>query len=264
MTVEDESREMLEKAEETLEEAKALAGNTTDDGNAYGLYDPATDPDNYFPENARSKLRVRGDETDVAECDMTANRHSNDHLTNNPYNITPGWNHTPVTWSIEMPENDYDPKTVTRIATAAFKVWSDVCGIRFAKSHRDWDSADIPIRFQTEKDNPKFHKSPQVLGYAYFPIAKPGERGHITINDSYHWGPGGDLPTGFQFQPDEYMTKKSYVLLQVLAHEIGHAIGLPHNHTGCKDCIMAPYYNGQIHAQPDDIQRASLIYGRKQ
>lgn len=181
-----------------------------------------------------------------------------------PSDVREPWGHSPVTWSIVgSPENDYGGK-VRSIVHSAFHAWSDACGIKFkelfeAVKDDDAASADIPVQFETASKNKLFKSKPQVLGYAYYPAARKG--GHVTINDSYVWGDGHDLPTGYKYMPDEYYDHKTFVLQNVLMHEIGHAIGLPHNKTDCTACVMFWSYNGQLHLQADDVRRARELYG---
>ena len=167
-----------------------------------------------------------------------------------------GWPRKDLTYTVEPGENDYTYERLNEIILNSLKAWTSVCGVTFAKTAK---TPDIPIRFQTEKQNKTFHEKPQVLGYAYFP--GPGIGGDVTINDSYHWGDGAELPTGFRYASDEYMTHKSYVLQNVLTHELGHAIGLHHAHA-CPACIMNWSYNGQLIPQADDVRRAQALYGK--
>ncbi len=105
----------------------------------------------------------------------------------------------------------------------------------------------------------------------------PGAVGDIRVGAHAFDGAGGVLAHGF-FPPNNGVTAAGdihfdsgdlwklafggpgFSIFQVMAHEIGHAIGL--GHTGVPNSLMNPFYTESFTGlQPDDIAGARFIYG---
>ena len=135
--------------------------------------------------------------------------------------------------------------------TAAFAAWSSVANINFVLVADDgaaFDAAttsgDIRLGGHT------IDGANGVLAHGFFPPVNGGgtAAGDIHLDTAEAWklgfgGPGFDL-------------------FQVLAHEIGHAIGL--DHTAVAASLMNPFYTEAFSGpQADDIAGARFIYGTR-
>lgn len=178
------------------------------------------------------------------------------------------WKSGSPSWSLLSASNDLGLEHSYTIVRKAIEKWSKATLGVLHPVEREVgrDQADIIFRFQTEQDNPTFHKHPQIIGYAYFPGARKTEHmpNYITFNDSYHFVAANDLEVGKvppkdQLHPDEYLGAKAMTLLNVAMHELGHAIGLPHAKDDPK-AVMAPYYNGVTELAASDVERARALY----
>ncbi|MEQ9408765.1 MAG: matrixin family metalloprotease [Fuerstiella sp.] len=131
---------------------------------------------------------------------------------------------------------------------AAFAAWSAVADISFvevADSGHDWNAAGASgdIRIGAHK----FDGAGGTLAHGYWPPPNgTSAAGDIHFDSEETWkiGFGG---AGFD-------------VFQVMAHEIGHAIGL--SHTGVANSLMNPFYTESFSGlQADDIAGAQFIYG---
>jgi hypothetical protein len=130
----------------------------------------------------------------------------------------------------------------------AFDAWSSVADITFIEV-TDWgedfnatqQSGDLRLGGQN------IDGSNGVLAHGFFPPANGDSAAgdiHFDISETWKIGFGGG---GFD-------------IFQVLAHEIGHAIGL--SHTGVSNSLMNEFYSEAVHGlQADDIAGAQFLYG---
>ena len=105
----------------------------------------------------------------------------------------------------------------------AFSLWEAVSGLTFTR--QTFGKVDIDIRFESYEhgDGDPFDGPGKTLAHAYF----PQYGGDIHMDDSERW---------------TINTYDGTNLLQTMAHEIGHSLGLSHSDVG--DAIMAPFYKG--------------------
>lgn len=128
---------------------------------------------------------------------------------------------------------------------AAFASWSEVADLKFSRVNSQ-NGADIV--FSVGRGRAAGFDGPgQVLAYAYLPNGNDSQLGNVTDDDET-WITLSNL--------------RGIYRRNVLAHEIGHNLGLEHSRkTGC---LMQPYYApGIVKPQPnDDIERIQKLYGK--
>ena len=124
----------------------------------------------------------------------------------------------------------------------AFDLWAKYIPLRFV---RTYGTADIDIKFAVldHGDGNPFDGPGNINGHAFY----PRYGGDVHLNDDQTF-------TAYETW--------GVNLFQVVAHEIGHALGL--EHTNVSDALMWPYDLGYIRnfqLHPDDIAGIRAIYG---
>lgn len=131
---------------------------------------------------------------------------------------------------------------------AAFAMWSSVANLTFVQVADDGaafntatTSGDIRLGLHV------FDGAFNILAHGYYPPVNGGSAAgdiHFDIAENWKIGLGGP---GFD-------------ITQVLAHELGHALGL--DHTGVANSLMNPFYSEAFYGpQADDIAGMQFIYG---
>lgn len=133
---------------------------------------------------------------------------------------------------------------------------------------------DITIDFKGRDEDEQFKKSPSVLAYAYFP-AQGSVSGQVVFNNDYIWDFVGlgikaskALSKGWitgTNNPDN--TIRTYSVIAVLIHELGHSLGLRHDVSGNNDGTdsMDAFYSGKsrLELSVRDISRIVAKYGAR-
>ena len=159
-----------------------------------------------------------------------------------------------VTYQVLNESRSFPDDTFEKTAlTVALRTWGfRTKSIRFKRERDPNVLADITLKFSRKEDDKYFKDRPSVLAYAYYPTNSL-IGGDITFNDDYIWSVKGNSMSGKEAKekglvdprtPDGNQLK-TYNIVHTLTHECGHAIGLKHQ-TTCKECVMYPYYNGNV------------------
>jgi len=123
------------------------------------------------------------------------------------------------------------------------------------------ESSDISIEFKDANDDELFADEPNVLAYAYFPNAGESLRGIVRVNDDYEWSLNGK-GKWITNEGGQRVKIKTWDLILVLRHELGHTFGLPH--TANPHNTMSPSYEIMSrHNTTEDIARIRAKYGKR-
>ena len=158
------------------------------------------------------------------------------------YRIVAKWRKSALTYRIVSYTSDMSIADQEEEIRRAFKVWSDNSGLTFTKTN---GNANIEIMFarRFHGDGDPFDGPGGTLAHAYFPFA------------------GGDC----HLDDDENFTfnaSRGINLFQVVAHELGHSLGL--DHTSDQTALMAAFYRGyqrNFQLGNDDIRGIQSMYG---
>jgi hypothetical protein len=140
---------------------------------------------------------------------------------------------------------EHDPARLAEIAAGAFAIWSREADVRFHPA-AEGETPDILIGAEGEPYRVAFANVWHGEGKAGI---APLTRAAICFNPRVAWTDGeGPDPAG------------AYDLGTVLAHEIGHAIGL--DHPGAAGALMGYSNQGDIdRLMPGDVAGAVALYG---
>lgn len=143
------------------------------------------------------------------------------------------------------PAWDNDPGRLSEIAADAFAIWSSEADLSFRPA-APGETPDILIGAEGEPRRVAFANVSHGAGEGGI---APLTGATICFNPHVAWSDGeGPAPAG------------ALDLGTVLAHEIGHAIGL--DHPGARGALMAFSNQGDIdHLMPGDIAGAVALYG---
>jgi hypothetical protein len=135
------------------------------------------------------------------------------------------WSKTLVTWTLPSPLPQYTHDRMKEIAEEAMRNWEDCCGIELRYADR---YADITLGIGLI-DGPG-----KVLAWSELPN-------------------GSDSPLRQRYDTGEDWDDA--MALGVIAHEGGHALGLPH---GPQGALLAPYFNRDV-LKPQEWDRRQMV-----
>ncbi|XP_069949221.1 stromelysin-3-like [Cherax quadricarinatus] len=154
------------------------------------------------------------------------------------------WKNKDLTYKITKYPPKLDKTAVDKELKRALQAWADVSGLTFQQKQSGKVNIDVRFVKREHGDGDPLDGPGGVLAHAFFPLY------------------GGDA----HFDSEEKWTIESYKgtnILQVAAHEFGHALGLAHS--SVSSSLMAPFYKGydpNFSLTPDDIQGIQALYGK--
>jgi len=179
------------------------------------------------------------------------------------------WDLDVMYYDVISPCRTLEEKKVRKALNLAMTTWNLEIPIKFKSNwnNRRNPISNITIDFKTSEEDNYFKDKPSVLAYAYFPNQGPVS-GKVIFNNDYIWSTNGKPISGKKakekgYVVDAYDTNqlKTYNLIHVLIHELGHTLGLRHDaHNDTKD-VMDPYYSGKLELSNYDLMRIRAKYG---
>jgi hypothetical protein len=155
------------------------------------------------------------------------------------------------------------------LATSTYDIEIDVVFKPLWADRTGRGANDITIDFKSSEEDQLFKDRPGVLAYAYFPGTSL--QGVVVFNNDYIWSlDGKDITAQEAFDKgwiDDFVdptnTLKTFNIIHVLIHELGHTLGLRHDeHDDSRD-VMDAFYSGLLELSDWDILRLLLKYPRR-
>lgn len=181
------------------------------------------------------------------------------------------WNEKVMYYVRNTPCKSLTNKQIQKALNLAFSTWEAEIDIKIHPISTG-QAANFTLDFKSSLLEPMFKEKPSVLAYAYFP-AQGSVSGRVVFNDDYIWSLDGKeikakdaIERGYPVKgtpsPDQLL--RTYNIISVLIHELGHNLGLRHDEHNDTDDAMDAYYDGKVDLSYWDIFRIRLKYPERQ
>jgi hypothetical protein len=184
------------------------------------------------------------------------------------------WPHKTMYYNVIGVCRTLSTKEVRKALNLAMTTWDLEIDITFKPAWYDKDvfgggASNLTIDFKSSDEDDHFRERPSVLAYAYFP-GQGSVSGKVIFNNDYIWTNNGKSIKGSKAMANGWIENanpdsnlRTYNIINVLIHELGHSLGLRHDVTGNSDGadVMDAYYgNDRKDLSERDIYRARLKY----
>ena len=179
------------------------------------------------------------------------------------------WDLDVMCYDIIAPCRTLEEKKIKKALNLAMTTWDLEIPVKFKSN---WDNyrnpiSNITIDFKTSDEDHYFKDRPSVLAYAYFP-GQGDVSGKVVFNNDYIWSTNGKPVSGKKAKEEGWVENayddnqlRTYNIIHVLIHELGHTLGLRHDAHDNTDDVMDPYYSGKLELSNYDLMRIRAKYG---
>ena len=179
------------------------------------------------------------------------------------------WELDVMYYDIISPCRTMEMKKVKKALNLAMTTWDLEIPVKFKSNWNNYRNpvSNITIDFKTSDEEHYFKDRPSVLAFAYFP--GQGEiSGKVVFNNDYIWSTNGKPVSGKKAKEEGWVENaydnnqlRTYNIVHVLIHELGHSLGVRHDaHNNTSD-VMDPYYSGKLELSDYDLIRIRAKYG---
>lgn len=183
------------------------------------------------------------------------------------------WEQDELVYNVTDSCRTLDFNTVRKALNIAMTTWDLEIDVKFTPKWFPQNKdklSHINIKFESASQSEYFREKPSILAYAYFP-GQGSVSGKVVFNNEYIWTMHGNPISGKEAKSKGWVNEltddntqiRTYNIINVLIHELGHTLGLRHDATGNNDGadVMDAYYgNDRKDLSERDIFRARLNY----
>jgi len=179
------------------------------------------------------------------------------------------WELDVMYYDIISPCRTMEMKKVKKALNLAMTTWDLEIPVKFKSNWNNYrnPTSNITIDFKTSDEDHYFKDRPSVLAYAYFP-GQGDVSGKVVFNNDYIWSTNGKPISGKKAKEEGWVENayddnqlRTYNIIHVLIHELGHTLGLRHDARDNTDDVMDPYYSGKLELSNYDLMRIRAKYG---